>query len=259
MRAKALQHDMIKSYVRMPDLQQKRIIEFAHATGMPVASHEVFPSALSGIDGTEHTTATSRRGYSPKAATLQKSYSDVTQLFAASGMPLTPTLALSGAGLRRMAQMDSSLKTDRRFGLYPAWLAASVTGSGREAPATGPSAAALASFVADASNSQAMVMNLMRHGTTILAGTDTPNAANLHAELMTYVTAGMTPYEALRTATVNSARILGLDAGSIEAGRLADLVIVAGNPLEDITNTYRVRRVIANGRVYGIGELVGNR
>jgi imidazolonepropionase-like amidohydrolase len=154
-----------------------------------------------------------------------------------------------------MAERDSSLRNDRRFGLYPAWLAASVTGTSREA-VTGPSAAALASFVADASNSQAMVMNLMKHGTTIVAGTDTPNAANLHAELMTYVTAGMTPYEALRTATVNSARILGLEAGSIEAGKLADLVIVAGNPLEDITNTYRVRRVIANGRLYELNELL---
>ena len=47
-RAKALQHDLIKSYVRMPDLQQRRIVEFAHAAGVPAASHEVYPSALWG-------------------------------------------------------------------------------------------------------------------------------------------------------------------------------------------------------------------
>ena len=70
--------------------------------GIPAASHEVFPSALSGLDATEHTTGTSRRGYSPKVATLQRAYDDVAQLWGKSGMTLTPTLALGGATLRRM-------------------------------------------------------------------------------------------------------------------------------------------------------------
>ncbi len=65
-RARVLQHDLLKSYVRLPDLPQKRMVEFAHANGIPVATHEIFPAALVGVDNTEHTAATSRRGYSPK-------------------------------------------------------------------------------------------------------------------------------------------------------------------------------------------------
>ena len=70
-RAKVLEHDLIKSYVRLPDLQQKRMVEFAHSIGVPVATHEIYPASLVGVDNTEHTGATSRRGYSPKMATLQ--------------------------------------------------------------------------------------------------------------------------------------------------------------------------------------------
>jgi Tol biopolymer transport system component len=244
-RARALQFDLLKSYVRMPDLQQRRIIDFAHAMGVPAASHEVFPAALSGADGTEHTTGTSRRGYSPKAATLQRSYGDVAKLFAASGMPITPTLALSGGGLRALIAKDTSLRHDPRFALYPPWLQASVASGGGAPPG-----------VVDAGAGGRMVLGLMRAGTRVVAGTDTPNAATLHGELYSYVLAGMTPYEALRAATANSAALLGLNAGTVEAGRLADLAIVDGDPLQDISATTRVRYTIANGRVYDVRELV---
>ena len=49
-RAKILQHDLIKSYVRLPDLQQKRMVEFAHGIGVPVATHEIYPASLVGVD-----------------------------------------------------------------------------------------------------------------------------------------------------------------------------------------------------------------
>ena len=45
-RAKVLQHDLIKSYVRLPDLQQKRMVEFAHSIGVPVATHEIYPGGV---------------------------------------------------------------------------------------------------------------------------------------------------------------------------------------------------------------------
>ncbi len=243
-RAKALEFDLIKSYVRMPDLQQRRIIDFAHAMGVPAASHEVYPSALSGMDGTEHTTGTSRRGYSPKAATLQRSYEDVAKLFAASRMPLTPTLALGGGGLRALLAADTTFVHDPRFRLYPEWMQLANTNASGRAPAR------------DAGPGGVMVMGLMRAGTRIVAGTDTPNAATLHGELYSYVLAGMTPYEALRAATVNSAEMLGLDAGVVAEGKLADLAIVDGNPLRDITATARVRYTIANGRVFAVPSLL---
>jgi imidazolonepropionase-like amidohydrolase len=66
----------------------------------------------------------------------------------------------------------------------------------------------------------------------------------------------MTPFQALRAATVVPSEALGLDAGTIEAGKLADLVIVEGNPLQNISDSYRVKRVMVNGRLYGIDELL---
>ena len=197
------------------------------------------------MDGNEHTTGTSRRGYSPKAATLQRAYGDVLALFAASGIPITPTLALSGGGLRALLQRDTAFVRDPRFALYPAWLRSTLAVGGTASAGT-----------IDGAAGGRMVRALREGGTTIVAGTDTPNAATLHGELLSYVLAGFTPFEALQAATVNPARQLGIDAGRIAPGMLADLVVVDGNPLEDITATARVRTTIANGRVHDRAALL---
>ncbi len=92
-------------------------------------------------------------------------------------------------------------------------------------------------------------------GVPLLAGTDCANpycfpGFSLHDELGLFVEAGLTPLEALRTATWNPAVFLGLqdDLGAVEAGRLADLVLLARDPLEDIANTRSIVGVVANGR-----------
>ena len=246
-RAKVLQHDLIKSYVRLPDLQQKRMVEFAHSIGVPVATHEIYPAAFVGVDNTEHTAATSRRGYSPKIATLSRAYEDVVQLFGKSERILCPMI--SGVGARRLFDTEPDLRNDPRFGLYPAWIQAQVTSP----------PAALAAFNAatdPTGGSGKMVMDIMHAGGLIVAGTDTPNAINLHGELMSYVLAGMTPFEALKAATVNPAKALNVDTGTIEAGKLADLIVVEGDPLKDIASAHKVKRVIANGRVYDMNQLL---
>ncbi len=283
-REKVLQLDLIKSYVRMPDLQQRRIVEFAHSIGVPTSSHEIYPAAFDGSDGTEHITGTSRRGYSPKIATLQRSYDDIAQLWGAARMTVCPTLALGGATLRAIVAADSTLRTDPRMRLYAVWNRASVTGetgggrgeggfggvAGRGGRGRGQGGAAGAAgrsggggargtgrgSASDFDGPGDLIMRAMRAGTRIVAGTDTPDALNLHAEIAAYVAAGMTPFQALQTATVNPAAALNLDAGSIEAGTLADLVVVDGNPLVDINATRRVKQVIVNGRLYDLAELL---
>jgi len=246
-RAKVLQHDLIKSYVRLPDLQQKRMVEFAHSIGVPVASHEIYPAAFVGVDNTEHTAATSRRGYSPKIGTRQRAYEDVVQLFGKSQRILCPMI--SGVGARRLFDSEPALRDDPRFKLYPAWIQLQVT----QPPA------ALAAFNAatdPTGGSGKMVLDIMHAGGLIVAGTDTPNAINLHGELMSYVMAGMTPFEALKAATVNPAKALNVDTGTVEAGKLADLIVVEGDPLQDIASAHKVKRVIANGRVYEMNQLL---
>jgi Tol biopolymer transport system component len=254
-RARVLRHDMLKSYVRMPDLQQRRMVDFAHSIGIPASSHEIYPSTFVGIDGVEHTTGTSRRGYSPKAATLQRSYADVAALMGAARVTFTPTLLLGGAWFRRMLDADSSLRSDPRKDLLAPWIRSAFNpqagrgaggGGGPGGGAAGPGSA-----------SGAMIMAAHKAGARVVAGTDTPNPANLHAELLAYVAAGMSPLEALRSATITPAEALSLDAGRIQPGRIADLVAVRGNPLEDIGNAIRVEWTMADGKLYRLTDLIG--
>ena len=90
-RARILGFDMLKSYVRMPDIQQRHIVDFAHSIGVPASSHEIYPAAFDGMDSVEHVGGTSRRGYSPKN-TLDHTYSDVAQIEGGAHMTMTPTL-----------------------------------------------------------------------------------------------------------------------------------------------------------------------
>ncbi|HEX6053439.1 MAG TPA: amidohydrolase family protein [Gemmatimonadaceae bacterium] len=99
-------------------------------------------------------------------------------------------------------------------------------------------------------------------GGTIIAGSDTPEWLHaygwgLHRELQSYVAAGLRPFDALRTATVNPARYLqpNPDWGTIEVGKRADLVLLGANPLADIGNVARIEAVILGGRPFSRAEL----
>ena len=88
----------------------------------------------------------------------------------------------------------------------------------------------------------------------IAAGTDTPISFaapgySLHSELEMLVRAGLSPLEALRSATVRPAEFFGVasEMGTVEEGRLADLVLLSQNPLDDIRNTRSVEAVISKG------------
>jgi imidazolonepropionase-like amidohydrolase len=92
-------------------------------------------------------------------------------------------------------------------------------------------------------------------GGKILGGSDTPEwfhvyGWGLHRELHAYVVAGLTPFQALATATRNPAEFLNQSAewGTVERGKRADFVLLAENPLEDIRNTLRIEGVAIGGR-----------
>jgi imidazolonepropionase-like amidohydrolase len=99
-------------------------------------------------------------------------------------------------------------------------------------------------------------LKLYRAGVTILAGTDTPEpyippGFSLHDELVLLVESGLPPAAALKCATINNARALKQtkNLGSIEVGKIADMVILNANPLSDIRNTRAIDRVIHRGIV----------
>lgn len=86
-------------------------------------------------------------------------------------------------------------------------------------------------------------------GTDTAAGVDVIPGISLHLELQRFVSAGFTPLEALQTATLNPAKFYGRlnDFGSIEPGRIADLVLLRANPLDNIANTRTIAGVVHDG------------
>jgi imidazolonepropionase-like amidohydrolase len=108
-----------------------------------------------------------------------------------------------------------------------------------------------------------MTLAMFRAGVPFMAGTDTVAGVHifpgfsLHQELALFVKAGFTPMEALQTATLNPAKFLGTtsDMGTIEKGKFADLVLLDGNPLDDIDNTRKIRGVVLAGRFLPRSEL----
>ena len=105
-----------------------------------------------------------------------------------------------------------------------------------------------------------LILALHQAGAGLLLGSDAPQVFNvpgfsLHRELQVLVAAGLTPYEALRTGTVNVAEFLGSNGGIVAVGRDADLLLVDANPLQDIRNAHRIHGVMLRGRWHSRSDL----
>ncbi len=254
-KASLLEYDMVKTYVRLPDPLQKIVIDASHQIGLPVSSHELYPAILFGIDGVEHILGTSRRGYSPKMTYCGNSYDDVTSLLAASGVSFTPTTGIYVSYAYLLSQ-DSSILEDQRFKYFasPNYLTSAKASLDevRTAPLL---------WERQFKNSMAAVLDVHQKGGTISAGTDSPiipYGMALHMELRAYAAAGMSNSDVLKTATVNAAKALGVEEqlGTIEEGKLADLIILNANPLEKIENTIDVDKIMVNGAMWSLSELL---
>ncbi len=103
----------------------------------------------------------------------------------------------------------------------------------------------------------ASVASLHRAGVPLMTGSDlgflnTYPGFSLHDELALFVQAGVSPLDALRASTIGPARFFGREQewGSVEAGKVADLVILDGNPLQDISNVRNISAVVVQGRLF---------
>lgn len=144
---------------------------------------------------------------------------------------------------------DPELATDARVGeLYPQWEAALVAEQLSASQAGDP--VTLERLRREAET----FADLYNRGVTVLAGTDSPIASlgvSMHLNLRALVKYGLTPAEALRTATVLPAQSLAIDddLGTVEEGKVADLLLVDGDPLTNIADLANVRWVVHNGQL----------
>jgi hypothetical protein len=181
-------------------------------------------------------------------------------LLSQSGMVVCPTLVVHG-GYNWLAVQDSSLLDDPRLkALSPDWAIEPTREHVEALRKQGPQAYQQAwDHLAELDKAILAILHSGRSG--IVAGTDAPNmpgGVGLQAEIQLYVRGGMSTVEALQTATIFAARALGADKdlGSIEKGKLADMLVVEGDPLADITNAEKIDTVIKNGQVFTMPMLM---
>ncbi|HEY6940260.1 amidohydrolase family protein [Dokdonella sp.] len=178
----------------------------------------------------------------------------VARRLAASGQWQVPTLVLAWTEARRhasLAQADPRwryLRADER----ERWLRA------LEQAAAHPDPLARRRWQV----TRAIVSALRAANVPMMAGTDAPMPEvypgfSLHDELERFVDAGYSPGQALSAATLAPARFLGIEAtsGSVAAGKRADLVLLAADPLRDVRNTRRIEAVLLGGRLLRRADL----
>ncbi len=180
---------------------------------------------------------------------------------ARAGVWVTPTLTVHRSALDQARDWPADRARPELAFLNPAtavswsWMAAGERRS--SSPAAAERFARTTDFF-----ERALVPALHRAGVELLAGSDAPVPTivpgfALAGELRALVRSGLTPFEALATATRNPARFLRRDSelGTVAPGRMADLVLLSANPLDDIGHLERRLGVMAGGRWYDEGEL----
>lgn len=242
-RARSLDYDLIKCYVRLRTEEHQRVIREAHDAGMHVTSHYHYPALAFGGDWTEHIGATNRFGYSRTITNVGSAYSDTIDTFNTAGMARTPTLFVSQVLYRD----DTSLVEDPRIRqLNPSWRLAALDKTVEEAKTTDPTPKRT-----NLANQVAQVVAMIRGGGVVTAGTDAPIdhlGISLHMNLRAMVKYGATTLEALRSVTSVTGRVLEQPIGRIAPGMYADLAIIDGNPLESIDELANVTAVVTAGR-----------
>jgi len=285
--------DFVKVYFSdIPPDVLRAVVEEAHKNGLKVIGHLAANLSLQtvvdiGQDGIEHAQyliagkrddyeqlgreAAARRDTpqamvpGERAARLlyledAKEEERVYQVMAQKQVWVTPTLTVSMRIGQELGERDFEPDDRKRF-LFPAIWESWDPKLGRRKPARSDAREIVAESL---KRSQRAVVAAHKAGVPMLAGTDCGANNNymfpgwsLHEELASLVKAGLTPADALRMSTINAARWRGADAteGTVEKGKVADLVMLRSNPLEAIRHTREIEAVFAGGKYYSRSDL----
>ena len=239
-KARALEMDFLKVYVRAPVSYFHLTAQAAQAMGVPSGSHFLSPGVQSGLSAATHLSASQRMGYSWAETAAGRSYQDVMTLFSTGDFDLSS----HHSPRNNVLGNDPGLLEDPRFlRLMPENYTAQII---RELSAA-PTAAQLQTIAGIV----ATPADIARGGGLVTIGSDTPlgwPALAMHAQLRAYAPA-VGNHAALQSVTINAARyaFADKDLGTVEVGKIADLIMVRGNPLEDVRHAAAVEMVMKNG------------
>lgn len=269
--------DFVKIYQNIPREGYLGLAEEARKIGLQFAGHE--PSALSAIEisnagqaSIEHARVflfncfpgadSLRQGLNRSHHTLVRRRavdeydagmcSEVFRTFVRNGTWNVPTHLT-----RKMDAFadDSAYRNDTRMKYLPAFMQLAWKRDANGMVASDSTRAGRKGYMDFYRRGLEITGAAHRAGVKIMLGTDAGDSfvfpgSSVHDELEELILAGLTPAQALKTATWNGAEFLGRlhDFGSVETGRSADLVLIDGNPLQDIRNTRRIHGVVRGGR-----------
>ncbi|MDM4765178.1 amidohydrolase family protein [Pelomonas sp. SE-A7] len=244
-RMKAVGAISVKSYQQPRREQRQQVIEAARQTGMMVVPEggSMFQLNMSmvvdGHTGVEH------------ALPIAKVYDDVKQFWSQTQVGYTPTLNVAYGGLDGEHYWYARTEV-WKHPILSKYVPASVLVPRSVRRETAPEEDFNVIQVAKTAT------ELQRAGvSTNIGAHGQREGLGAHWEMWMFGLGGMSSLEALRSATLNPARYLGLDKdiGSLEVGKLADLVIIDGDVLKDIRQSDRISQVMINGRVYEPGTM----
>jgi len=253
-RLHALDFDFMKLYVRLPYNWMVEGNKYAHEVmGVQTASHYLLPAVALGNDGMSHLSATARTGWAYSRSLTGFSYSDVRQLEAESGMWTTSTLVSQD-----IIANWPGVVGDPRYNIAPPWETNRLIQSLSAAVKTPQTA-----NEERVKREESTVQDVIERKGIFIGGTDSPlelPSISLDLNLRSQVRYGLAPWQALETVTSTAAEAAGVekDLGTLDRAKLADLILVDGDPLTDIAALIKVQCVMKNGHIRSVEEIAGS-
>ena len=247
--------DGLKTYANLPPDMLRAVVEVATANGVPVASHlgrtNAREAAEAGVRSIEHVRGVLTRETAESAAELAARLADL-------GTYISATLVIQENGLNYSSIRAEDYPELERVprALAQLWLDGKTTVAGTVSTVWPIATDLLDALKRDLARRETFLNDFYARGGRITAGSDTASGPflmpglSLHQEMATLVGVGLAPSDAIRAATGLAADLLQRsDVGIVEPGRLADLLLVDGDPTSDIAATRNIRVVMKGGAV----------